>query len=73
MTVHSRHSLAILFMPVLRMVFDTVDVLVALFASRYRTSERLLIRPVWRRRSASVPHDELGAKLLGRPRFIAVF
>lgn len=43
------HSLAILLVPILRMIFDAVHVLVALFTARHRTCEGLLVGAVGRR------------------------
>lgn len=69
----NKHSLAILLVSVLRMIFNTIHILVALFTPRHRTRERFLVGAIRRWRSTSVSHDKLRAELLGRPRFIAVF
>lgn len=59
-------------MTVFRMIFDTIDVLVALFAAGHRAGERFLVGAVRGRRSTAVSHDELGAELLRCPRLVAV-
>lgn len=55
------------------MIFDTINVLISLLTSRYRTCEWLFIRSIWCTRSTAIAHDKLGAELLSRPWLIAVF
>lgn len=62
--------LGLLFVSILGMVLDTVDILVALFAPRHRTGKGLILRGT---STAHHPHDELGNKLvLCCPRIVAI-
>lgn len=43
-SIHREDSLGLLFVSILGMVLDTVDILVALFAPRHRTGKGLILR-----------------------------
>lgn len=65
--------LAILFMAIFWVIFDTIYILVTFFTSRNRTCKWFFIGTVWRWTSTTISHNKFRTEFLCRPWFIAIF